>query len=276
MNWLKNPCCRKRAKKKLSTLCIMLFFGLSVGECSQMIASATFGDKYLKQISKSRQISSSSQKEAINAAVKAARNTGWTPKTVSVETGTVLAEYVADLKYVIVTRDYTFRLEVRLPENGKGNAHLFITPPPGLVSTRTMDKFADEFLDSLTHELTTSANVALSEAAEKTSSMEIIQQPSHALTEKAEVKPSAENPILRSSLPPASTSGVKETARQDTLVMTAAVNVRSGPGVKSKIISKLKKGEKVVKLGVSGTRVHVKSSSGVTGWVSSKLTKEHE
>ena len=77
--------------KKLSTLCVTLFFGLSIGECGQMIADATFGDKYLKPISKSRQISTGSQKEAVNTAVKAAGKTGWTPKTISVETGYVLA-----------------------------------------------------------------------------------------------------------------------------------------------------------------------------------------
>lgn len=259
--------------KRLSTLCVALFFGLSISECSQMIASATFGDKYLKQISKLRQIAAGSQKEAVNAAVKAAGKTGWTPKTVSVETGTVLAEYVADLKYVIVTRDYTFKLEVRLPENGKGDATIVITPPPGLISSRTMDKIAYEYLDSLTHELAANVNVAVSGVAGKKAFPEIVQQQPQTLSEKAEVKPSTENPTQPSSLPPASNPEVKETASQTTLIMTAAANVRSGPDVKSKIISKLKKGEKVVKLDASGARIRVKSSSGVTGWVSSKFVK---
>ncbi|MDP1991605.1 MAG: SH3 domain-containing protein [Syntrophales bacterium] len=262
--------------KKLSTLCVTLFFGLSIGECGQMIADATFGDKYLKPISKSRQISASSQKEAVNIAVKAAGKTGWTPKTISVETGYVLAEYVADIKYTIVARDYTFRLEVRLPDHGKGDANIVITPPPGLVSSKTMDKIANVFLDALTNELATTTNVTVSEKAEKKSSKEIVQQPSQPLQEKAEVKPSVENPTQLSPSPPTSTAGVKETASQNTLIMTAAANVRSGPGVKSKIISKLKKGEKVVRLGVSGTRINVKLSSGLTGWVSNKQTKEYK
>ena len=58
--------------KRLSTLFVALFFGLSIGECGQMIAGATLGDRYLKQISKSRHISADSQKEAVNTAVKAA------------------------------------------------------------------------------------------------------------------------------------------------------------------------------------------------------------
>jgi len=262
--------------KKLSTLCVTLFFGLSIGECGQMIADATFGDKYLKQISKSRQISASSQKEAVNTAVKAAGKTGWTPKTISVETGYVLAEYVADLKYTIVARDYTFRLEVRLPDNGKGDANIVITPPPGLVSSKTMDKIANVFLDALTSELATTTNVTVSEKAEKKPSTEIVQQPSQSLQEKAEVKPPVENPPQLAPSPPTSTSGVKETAGQNTLIITAAANVRSESSVKSKIISKLKKGEKVVKLGTSGTRINVKLSSGLAGWVSSKQTKEYK
>jgi hypothetical protein len=262
--------------KKLSTLCVTLFFGLSIGECGQMIADATFGDKYLKPISKSRQISAGSQKEAVNTAVKAAGKTGWTPKTVSVETGYVLAEYVADIKYTIVARDYTFKLEVRLPDNGKGDANIVITPPSGLVSSKTMDKIANVFLDALTNELATTTHVAVSEKAEKKPSNEIVLQPSQSLQEKAEVKPSVENPPQPSPPPPPSTAGVKETESQNTLIMTSAANVRSGPGVKSKIISKLKKGEKVVKLGTSGTRINVKLSSGLTGWVSNKQTKEYK
>ncbi len=262
--------------KKLSTLCVMLFFGLSIGECGQMIADATFGDKHLKPISKSRQISAGSQKEAVNTAVKAAGKTGWTPKTVSVETGYVLAEYVADIKYTMVARDYTFKLEVRLPENGKGDANIFITPPSGLVSSKTMDKIANVFLDALTNELATTTHVAVSENGEKKTPKEIVQQPAQSLQEKAEVTPSVENPPQPSPPPPPSPAGVKETASQNTLIMTSAANVRSGSGVKSKIIFKLKKGEKVVKLGTSGTRINVKLSSGLTGWVSNKQTKEYK
>ena len=262
--------------KKLSTLFVTLFFGLSIGECGRMIADATFGDKYLKQISKSQQVSASSQKEAVNSVIKAAGKTGWTPKTVSMETGYVLAEYVADLKYTIVARDYTFRLEVRLPDNGKGDANIVITPPPGLVSSKTMDKITNVFLDALTNELATTTNVAVSDKAEKMAFKEIDPQPSQSLKEKEEVRPPVENVTQLSPSPPNSTSGVKETASQNTLIITAAAYVRSEPSVKSKIISKLKKGEKVVMLGVSGTRINVKLSSGLTGWVSNKRTKVYK
>lgn len=260
--------------KKLSTVCFTLFFGLSIGECGQMIANATFGDKYLKPISKSRQISAGSQKEAVQTTVKAAGKTGWTPKTISPETGYVLAEYVADLKYTIVTRDTTFRLEVRLPDNGKGDAKVVITPPQGFVSSKTMDEIANEFLAALSKELAASTRVSDAEKTEKKPSPEIVQQPPQPITEKTEVKPAAENAPQPSSSPPASTPGVKETASQNTLIITGATNVRSTPSVKSKLISKLKKGDQVVKLGISGTRIHVRLSSGLTGWISNRRTKE--
>lgn len=260
--------------KKLSTLCFTLFFGLSIGECGQMIATATFGDTYLKPISKSRQISAGSQKEAVQTAIKAAGKTGWTPKTISVETGYVLAEYVADLKYTIVTRDTTFRLEARLPDNGKGDAKVVITPPQGFVSSKTMDEIADEFLAALSKELATATNASDAEEAEKKPSQEIVQQPSQPIAEKTEVKPASENATQPSSSPPAATPEVKETASQNTLIITAATNVRSTPSVRSKLISKLKKGDKVVKLSGSGTRIRVRLSSGLTGWISSRRTKE--
>ncbi|MCR4321376.1 MAG: hypothetical protein NUV74_13695 [Candidatus Brocadiaceae bacterium] len=69
------------------------------------------------------------------------------------ETGYVLAELVGDAKYTRGARDYTFRLEVRPPDNGKGDANVVITPPTGLTSSSTMDDIANEFLDALTTEL---------------------------------------------------------------------------------------------------------------------------
>ncbi len=74
------------------------------------------------------------------------------------ETGYVLGD-MSRLKHMIVARDYTFRLEVRLPDNGKGDANIVITPPPELVSSKTMDKMTNVFLDALTNELATTTNV---------------------------------------------------------------------------------------------------------------------
>ena len=163
-----------------------------------------------------------------------------------------------------------------IPENGKGDAHIVVTPPPGLVSSRTMDQIATVFLDALTNELTTTTNVSVSEKAENKSSEETVQQPSVPPPEMAEAKPSEEKPTQQTASSPSSAPGVKETANEITLIMTANANARSGPGAKSKIVSRLKKGEKVVRLGISGARTNVKLSSGLTGWVLNKYTKEYK
>jgi hypothetical protein len=245
--------------KRLATLYVTLFFGLTIGGCDQMSAETTFGDKYLKQISKSQPISASSQKDAVNAVVKAVEKKGWTPKTVDGGKGYILAEYVADIKYTVVARDYTFQVEVRLPDNRKGDANIVITPPEGIVSSKTMEE--------------ASTKVAVTEKAEK-KPPETVQPPPQSLIQKAEAKPSPADPSQLSPSPPASASGVKETESQSTLIITATANVRSQPSVRSKLLAKLNKGEKVAKLGVSSTWINIRLPSGSTGWISSKRAKE--
>ena len=79
---------------------------------------------------------------------------------------------------------------------------------------------------------------------------------------KEEVHPSSSTPIPK----------VTETETQSTLILAAVVNIRSEPNIKSKIISKLKKGDRVVILSISGDWLNVKLSSGLTGWVFKTLT----
>jgi hypothetical protein len=141
------------AIKGVSSAFIVLFIAFSVSGCAQMIADSMFGDQYLKPITKSREIHAQSQKQAVNAAVSAAGKTEWTPKTISVETGYVLAENVPTVKGMNAARNYAFKLEVRLPETGKGEATIIITPPQGLVSSTTMEEIANKYLDALVSEL---------------------------------------------------------------------------------------------------------------------------
>lgn len=257
--------------KKLPTFCLVLLLGLSLGDVVQTLGGAVYGDKYLKAIAKSREIAAGSKRDAVNTAVKAAEKSGWKPTVVSPERGYVLAERVADVSYAIVTRDYAYRLEVRLPGSGKGDASILITPPPGLISSKTMDQIADEYLDSLTRELAAGVHATAAPAAEKPTPPATLSQPLPPPAETAEAKPPAKEPA---EPPPAAAPEVKEKKGQRTVIATAALNVRSGPGARSKIIAKLKKGEKVVKLAESGNRIRIKSASGVTGWVSGKLVKE--
>lgn len=58
------------------------------------------------------------------------------------------------------------------------------------------------------------------------------------------------------------------------LVCIKALNVRAEANDKSKIIDKLKKGEKIEHLGNSGSWCKIKLSSGITGWVYKDLVQE--
>jgi len=106
--------------------------------------------------------------------------------------------------------------------------------------------------------------------------------PPQSVKEKTEVKPPVKSTpqLLQSAkeeVPPSSSTPiptVTATETKSTLILTTAANIRSEPNDKSKIISKLKKGDKVVKLSISGDWINVKLPSGLTGWVFKNLTKE--
>jgi uncharacterized protein YgiM (DUF1202 family) len=60
------------------------------------------------------------------------------------------------------------------------------------------------------------------------------------------------------------------------LVTTSACNVRSEPNVKSKVITTLKKGQKVEKLDQLENWCNIKLLSGEKGWIHKDLVKETE
>lgn len=57
------------------------------------------------------------------------------------------------------------------------------------------------------------------------------------------------------------------------LVVTRKANMRARASIKSRVIGRLKKGEKLEILGRSGDWFQVKSASGATGWVFKNLTR---
>lgn len=140
--------------RKFFIACIIVSGTLIASGCSQMIADSMYGDKYVKPATVTKQINASSGKAAVSAAVSAAGKTGWAPKTISVETGYVLMERTPDVKFTRGARDYTYRLEVRVPESGNGVASVTVTPPTGVLG-KPSDEIANEFLDALTSELKT-------------------------------------------------------------------------------------------------------------------------
>lgn len=56
-------------------------------------------------------------------------------------------------------------------------------------------------------------------------------------------------------------------------VTASAVNIRSGPGMKNKVITTVKEGDEMELLGQSGFWLNVKLSNGMKGWIHKKLVR---
>jgi len=98
----------------------------------------------------------------------------------------------------------------------------------------------------------------------------ILKSPSPSVKGKPEVNTSGGS-TSQSSV---STNRVTSTEAESKLIITATARIRSEPNNKSKVIATLKKGDEVIELKHSGSWINVKLSSGITGWVLKKLTKE--
>lgn len=66
----------------------------------------------------------------------------------------------------------------------------------------------------------------------------------------------------------------RETLETGFVVLLKNSNVRAEPSTRSKIIVTLPKGEKLAKIGDTGTWVNVRLPSGETGWILKSLTKD--
>jgi hypothetical protein len=56
-------------------------------------------------------------------------------------------------------------------------------------------------------------------------------------------------------------------------VVASVVNIRSGPGMKNKVITKVKKGDELELLGETGSWLNVRLSNGVEGWIYKTLVR---
>ena len=121
--------------------------GLVASGCAE-ITTLALKDSFVKPATVTRTINSTSVDKAVKAAVTAAGKTAWTPKTISVETGYVLAEYQPDV-VGRSDRDYAYKLEVRIPEKGSGDVQVIVTPPRGIMGGKAPELMANEFLDAL-------------------------------------------------------------------------------------------------------------------------------
>jgi hypothetical protein len=104
---------------------------------------------YVKPASATHQINANSVEKAVKAAVTASgkTETRWTPKTISIETGYFLAEFQPDV-IGRSARSYAYTLEVRVPEGGRGDVQVTVTPPQGISGGKPTEDMVKEFFDA--------------------------------------------------------------------------------------------------------------------------------
>jgi hypothetical protein len=107
------------------------------------------GCSFVQPASATRPITAGSLDKAMKAAVAAATSTNWIPKTVSTETGYLLAE--REIRVLgRAERPDSYKLEVNVPSDGNGNISAKVTPPPGVatVGGESTENMVAKFLDA--------------------------------------------------------------------------------------------------------------------------------
>jgi uncharacterized protein YgiM (DUF1202 family) len=87
-------------------------------------------------------------------------------------------------------------------------------------------------------------------------------QQEQALTEEPTYPPAAER------VQPA-----PEPAPPTVFVVASVVNIRTGPGMKSKVVTTVRKGDELELLGEEGSWCNVRLSNGMEGWIYKKLVR---
>jgi hypothetical protein len=114
-----------------------------------VLCTAGCSGMYVKPANATHQINANSVEKAVKAAVTASgkTETRWTPKTISMETGYFLAEFQPDV-IGRSARNYAYTLEVRVPEGGRGDVQVTVTPPQGISGGKPTADMVKEFLDA--------------------------------------------------------------------------------------------------------------------------------
>lgn len=131
---------------KIASVLMATLVILGTSGCADLTTLA-LQDKFVKPASVTHQINAPSVERGVKAAVTASGKTGWSPKTISVETGYLLAEYQPDV-VGRSSRNYAYTLEVRVPNKGRGEIHVTVTPPKGIMGGKAPEVMANEFLDA--------------------------------------------------------------------------------------------------------------------------------
>ncbi len=122
--------------------------------CGEMVGAMLPDSIYIQPASASKTLTADSTNAAMKAAIAAATSSGWTPKTISPETGYLFAEQDTRVAFR-GTRNDSFKLEVTLPAGGRGTVIAKVTPPPKISGTLSTQKLVDDYLIALDHAVST-------------------------------------------------------------------------------------------------------------------------
>jgi hypothetical protein len=116
--------------------------------CEMLVASMIPESAYVQPASVSKLIAAPSGEKAMKAAIAAATLNNWTPKTISAETGFLFAE--REIRVVARSdRSDSYKLEVNLPTDGKGEVIAKVTPPPGVMGGESTESMVSQYLGAL-------------------------------------------------------------------------------------------------------------------------------
>jgi hypothetical protein len=97
-----------------------------------MVGAMIPSSAYVQPASASKTISAPSGATAMRAAISAASSANWTPKTISNESGYLLAE--RDIRVSGRSeRSDSYKLEVNVPTSGTGEVTVKVSPPPKVM-----------------------------------------------------------------------------------------------------------------------------------------------
>lgn len=114
------------------------FFGL--------VLSVVLAACVAKAATVARPIPAAPPDASMRAALAAAAETGWTPTTVSAETGYFMAERGA---VIVGSENKNYRMQVQLPSTAGGEVRVTVTPPPGVMGGPNTTTLANDFLAAL-------------------------------------------------------------------------------------------------------------------------------
>ena len=103
------------------------------------------------------------------------------------------------------------------------------------------------------------------------------EEPAKEEKQKGEVvkpEPIKEEPVSQPAPEKAESASATITSpSQMVSVVASVVNIRSGPGMKNKVVTKVKKGDELELLGETGSWLNVRLSNGVEGWIYKTLVR---